>query len=185
MKRALFIMLIFGAAAVTAQEQDISKHPGFIDLSEIKIPGYSAKITDISLGPALLKVAADLEEGGGEELGKTLESLKSIQVKGFEYRKEDAERIRDLVKKFDKKIKSENWESLINIRSGEDIVNISLKYDKGKMAGLFLMAIDSGEVQFVNMVGSLSLAEIMKVTSQLSEESGALDSLKALSKDKK
>jgi len=175
------VLLVVGISVLGAQDRDIRKHPGFIDLSNIKIPGYSSETTDISLGPALLALAGNMDNGD-KELADALKNLFSIQVKSFNFREGDAGWIRSIVKKLDKKVKNENWQSLVNVKSGDEIANISLKFEDGKMAGLFIMSLDDEEVTFVNMVGTINLSDIGKITSEFSESSSALDSLQELSK---
>ena len=155
-KKTLFILsmgiLIFISHA-HAQRNDIKKHPGYVDLSEIKIPDAAEEITDIDLGPALLALA-QLGSDEDEDFGEGLSGLLSIRVKSFEVDFDDAEDVRRVMKKIGKKLDNENWTPLIRSRSRGEMTNVSMKIEKGKVVGFFLMSIDEDEgVSFVNVVG--------------------------------
>ena len=150
---ALAIIFSVLTATVEAQEIDLEKHPGYINLEEIEIPDNAGKVTDINLGPALLKLAqwAENEE---DDLTKSLSGILSIRIKSFEIRFRDTEKIRSVIDKIEKKIKSENWMNLIQVKDRDAYTNVSMKLDGEKSVGLLLMSLEPGDVvTFANIVG--------------------------------
>ena len=166
------------ALGVMAQDVDITRHPGYVDLEEIRIPDKAGKITDIDLGPALLRLAMWAEEETETAgLTKSLSGLLSIRVKSFDIRRDETERIRAVMEKIDKKLKKEKWEMLVRVKGEEEVMNISLKTTKGKIVGFFMMTLEAGEhVAFANIVGgNIDLESIKRMGMGL--EDAGLDSL--------
>jgi hypothetical protein len=170
-----------------AQEVDIKKHPGYVDLDEIKIPEAAVEITDIDLGPALIALMQlGRDDDEDEDFSKGLSGLLSIRVKSFEIEFDEARRLRRMMEKFDEKLNLEDWTPLIRTKSRDELTNISMKIDKGKIVGFFLMSLDRDEgVSFVNIVGgNVDLESIKNFGLGLSDS--ALDSLEeSLEKDVK
>ena len=180
----LIIIMYMGAYA---QQVDIKKHPGYVDLDEIKIPEAAVEITDIDLGPALIALMQlGRNDDEDEDFSKGLSGLLSIRVKSFEIEFDEARRLRRMMEKFDEKLNLEDWTPLIRTKSRDELTNISMKIDKGKIVGFFLMSLDRDEgVSFVNIVGgNVDLESIKNFGLGLSDS--ALDSLEeSLEKDVK
>lgn len=158
MRLRVFVLAMVGCfltSMAMAQDVDITRHPGYVDLEEIAIPDNAGQVTDIDLGPALLRLALWAEEETGvEDLQKSLSGLLSLRVKSFDIRLDETDRIRTAMEKIDKKLKKDKWEMLVRVKSEEAVTNISLKTKKGKIVGFFLMSMEAGEnVSFANIVG--------------------------------
>lgn len=181
------VLIALLCMGIYAQEVDIKKHPGYVDLDEIKIPEAAVEITDIDLGPALLALMQlGRDEDEDEDFSKGLSGLLSIRVKSFEIEFDEARRLRRMMEKFDEKLNLDEWTPLIRTKSRDELTNISMKIDKGKIVGFFLMSLDRDEgVSFVNIVGgNVDLESIKNFGLGLSDS--ALDSLeRSLEKDVK
>jgi hypothetical protein len=148
----MLMLSLICTTLISAQEINLEKHPGYIDFNSIKIPSDAVTVTDIDLGPALLRLAGMMSEEADDELQKSLASLLSIRVKSFEIDENtgDIDRAMDRI---EKKLSAEKWERLVYIRDGEERTNISLKVDAEKVVGFVLMSIGDDEVTFINVVG--------------------------------
>ncbi|MEJ2627765.1 MAG: hypothetical protein P8078_04335, partial [bacterium] len=82
---AVLLIILFAGMNVYAQEIDITKEPGYIDLEKIKIPDSAGEITDICLGPALLRMFKSFDD---DEISSKMNGLLSIRVKSFELNEE-------------------------------------------------------------------------------------------------
>jgi hypothetical protein len=176
---ALFItsLLLTFCARVQAQDAEIQKQPGYVDLAEITIPDKAGKVTEVSLGPAILKLASQVSHREDEDLTETLSGIHSIQVKSFETDSVEAERILPIMDKFEVKLNQEKWQRLVRVKDGAERTTVSIKYEKDKVVGLFVMALESsGEVSFVNIIGEINLNSIGNLGVDL--DIPALDSLK-------
>ncbi len=156
------IFLLFCALSAQAQE-DLSGHPGYVDLDRIQIPVDAGNITEVNLGPELLKMAMKMENGD-TGLNDTLDGLFGIRVKSFGLTPELAGQIKPIVDDIQAQLDSEGWKRLVYVKEGEELVIVSMKYDpadENKVAGMMVIAFEPGdEATFVNIVGQLDLANM-------------------------
>jgi len=175
------LLLVFSFTAL-AQAIDLKKYPGYIDFDQIVIPDKASKVTEITLGPALLKLAA-MADNGDEDLSTTLENLHGIQVKSFDINTEQAAKLQPVMDKIEAKLNKEGWERLIQVKGEDERVVVSVKYNDDKMVGLLVMSVESGdEASFVNVVGSIDLSDLENLNLDLDQS--AIDSLKKNIKEK-
>jgi hypothetical protein len=147
-----FIILFAVCVGAGAQEKDLAKHPGYIDLKQIRIPDHASEVTDIDLGPALLALARlGADEDG--DFGKGLAGILSIRVKSYEIGRGDAMEIRPYMDRLEKKLEQEGWKRLIRTKTKDEMTNISMKMEDDKVVGFFLMSIDGDEASFINVFG--------------------------------
>jgi len=176
------MLIVCAAGTLSAKNTNIEKHPGYVNLEDIEIPSNAEDVTDINIGPGLLGMFAGMAEEEDKELGDVIEDFMSIRVKSFEIDSSMTESIRATMDKIEKKLKKEKWQSLVRVKSSDELTNVSIKYDKkNRMQGLMVMTIeDDDEVTFVNLVGHVNLAKLGQLGVDLN--GAALDSLKELQK---
>ncbi len=183
LKKYLFVPIfaLLFCMVLKAQDPDIKKMPGFVNLEEIQIPGNAGEVTEISLGPPLLRIARTTGANGDKHLSKTLEGLFSIQVKSFDVDSFQAVQVRPIMDKIEKQLAKEKWERLVRVKKAHEMTNVSIKYDKGKAVGLMIMSLNPGnEASFVNIVGNINLSELGEL-SDFGVHVSPLDSLEELS----
>lgn len=155
---------------------DVAKMPGYVDLSDVKIPKNAENVTEISLGLPLLnllKHTAHADDG----MAGSLTGIFTIQVKSFEVHRRDREMLEPIVKKIEKQLEKDQWQRILYSKDGDEISVITIKHDKGKPAGLFIMSyIPEKEVSFVNFVGQIDLNKIGALN--FGFNNSALDSLR-------
>lgn len=184
---AALSILLFAVLPVSAQEvEDLEKHPGYIDLENIRIPKNAGKITDITLGPALLKIASmfrDSEDETSEMIGKNLSGLLSIRVKSFQVSDSgEMKELEPIIARIQDKLNKDKWEYIVRVKEEDSFTNISVRYDKEKAVGLLLMSWDShGEATFINVVGGIQLEDLAAMG--LGLQGSAMDSLRKALKD--
>ncbi len=165
----LFVLLILVVSPVLAG--DLEKDPGYIDLEWIDIPDDADEIQDIDLGPALISAAADAENLGDDEMAEVFKMIRSIRVKSFSM-DEESKAVDKAVAKISKMLKDKDWKRLIYVKNDDEIVTVSTRSVDGDMVGLMVVAYEPGEeVSFVNVVGHLDLAYLLKMAGKLHGES--------------
>ncbi|MFQ6104977.1 MAG: DUF4252 domain-containing protein [Candidatus Glassbacteria bacterium] len=170
----LFMIFCFNAVA---QEKDLKKYPGYINLEEIKIPEKAGEVTEVTLGPALLKIAAMADDNEDEDLDEVLAGLHGIQVKSFEITSDEATTILPIMDRIEAKLNREGWERLVQVKGEDERVVVSIKLDEEKVAGLFVMSLEPGvEAAFVNVIGEINLNTLENLDIDLDDST--LDSLK-------
>jgi hypothetical protein len=156
---AALVLLLCGAAS--AEEVDVKTLPGYVNLEDIEIPGDAGKVTEISLGPGLLKIAQTTSDNGDEQLSETLSKLQCIQVKTFEVDAESTDEIRRVMKKIAAKLKKDDWERLVTVKSEDEFVIVSVKKGEERIHGLLVMALETdGEAVFANIAGDFELEHL-------------------------
>ncbi|HHS13440.1 MAG TPA: DUF4252 domain-containing protein [bacterium] len=183
---ALSILLI-AVLPLSAQEvENLEKHPGYINLESIRIPKNAGKITDITLGPALLKIASmfrDSEDETGELIGKNLSGLLSIRVKSFEVRdSKGMKELEPMIARIQEQLNKDKWEHVVRVKEEDAFTNISVRYIKDKAVGFLLMTWDpKGEATFINVVGGIRLEDLAAMG--LGLQGSAMDSLRKALKE--
>jgi len=170
-------VLIFGM--IQAQE-NYKNNPGYIDLSGIEIPNGAGEVTEVNIGPELFMMFQNFSsEDDDAEMPFGDDGMFSINVKTFEIDEIHSEQVRAEMEKIEKKLKKENWVSIVRVKSGDETTNVSMKFDKSnkKTMGLLVMSLEPGhEAAFVNIVGSVPLEALGSMGVDMNED--ALDSLK-------
>lgn len=178
MKTRIFTMLLtllFICVNLYSQEVDITKHPGYIDLEMIEIPESAGEITDISLGPALLRMFKSFSDD--ERSSEKMNGLLSIRVKSFELNSEISKKIELIINDIQKKLENEKWEQLVRVKDRDERTIISMKYEKNRPVGLLIISYKPyDEVTFANIVGHIDIGEISRMG--LGFSNSTLDSLK-------
>ncbi len=161
------LMLLAGETCVRAGDTDLEKMPGYVDLEKIQIPSDAEEVTDIDLGPEILKMALGVSDEENPEIVEALSKIQSIRVKAFELDEEYAEEVRSQFDEIAKRLKADDWKRLIHIKSGDEIVNVNVKHDSENIVGLMVMVYESdSEAVFVNIVGEIDLALLAKLAKE-------------------
>ncbi len=168
MKWIITLMLLSGAlSSVVAQEYDeesIKTHPGYVDLEEIQIPESAERVTDISLGPALLRLMATFANGMDDREDVDYSGYLSIRVKSFEINRQQSDEMKPVMERIEKNLKKDKWERLMTINDKDDYTIVSMVTHKDKPAGLFIMSMEYNEnVSFVNVAGNIDLEQISRM----------------------
>ncbi len=171
----MFFLNSFGIAY--AQDDDLKGYPGYVDLDEIEIPEKAGEITEVNLGPALLKLMSMTDDDDDDDLSNTLSGIKGIQVKSFEIDPLEAEAIIPVMDRIEKKLNRDGWKRLVLVKGKGERVVVSIKPDGDKAVGFLVMTLESsGEASFVNIVGTIDLKSLSDLDIDLDEST--LDSLK-------
>lgn len=161
------LMLLAGGTCVRAGDTDLEKMPGYVDLEKIQIPSDAEEVTDIDLGPEILKMALGVSDEENPEIVEALSKIQSIRVKAFELDEEHAEEVRSQFDEIAKRLKADDWNRLIHIKSGDEIVNVNVKHDGENIVGLMVMVYESdSEAVFVNIVGEIDLSLLAKLANE-------------------
>ena len=142
-----FSIPIILALCTLLQAGNIRKHPGYVDLSRIKVPEDAFERTDIFIDSGLIEMIFPDFEGDA-----------AVTVKGFDLADYDEDKIKEEIQRIEKQLNKGDWESLVRVKSNNEVVNISTKIDTktGKKQGFMLVAYEPGcEVTFLNIAGKI------------------------------
>lgn len=183
MKRTMVIAwVLMGCVSLAFADDPVLNQlrgdPGYVDLSQIKIPKDAADVAEVTLGPDLLKatVSAFADSAGAGIPPGLLDGIRGIQIRSFESMGDKAKEVKAAAERIAADLQNRGWSRIIRVAEGDELVTIDMLFTNGAMSGLMIMAVEEDEVALVNLVGSLNLGAILQLASQ-GLDPAALDSL--------
>ncbi|NOZ60315.1 MAG: DUF4252 domain-containing protein [Calditrichaeota bacterium] len=163
-KNVLLFLAVLWISTAWAQE-NYEKMPGYVDLKGIEEFKNADETVEVFITKRLLKLVASFSTGQDSSLANLIKNLALIRVEKFNIPAKKIEKVKKLIEKTSKKLKSQNWESTLKARKKDKVTEIFLKEEKGKVAGLLIMSVDnSGKAVFVNIVGNIDLDQLGKLS---------------------
>ena len=125
---------------------------------------------NVTVDGALLQLAGKFlssTDPDQKQIKTLLGNLKGIYVRSFkfenegEYSEADVESVRS-------QLRGQEWARIVNVTSkkGGDNVDVAYKMDKGKIAGLVVIAAEPKEFTIVNIVGPIDLDQLSSLGGQ-------------------
>lgn len=171
--RALVIcaaMLLTTAGSLRAQT-DLMKEPGYLDLRHVEDWFDGEAWLEVNIQGALLKLVAEASRREDPELTDLLLKLKAIQVRGFPLSHEGYRDVERRTEELAKRLQGMGWETVARVRESGERVDIYLKEQNGRIAGLVVMVLEPGSDDgsvFVNIVGEIDPEQIGRIGSKFS-----------------
>jgi hypothetical protein len=166
----MIAVLTLLVSVATAVETDVSKLPGYVNLSEITIPAGAETLQESDLGPDLLAAAFksdDMSAGDAKTMAEALEMVKSVRLISFAIAGETAVAAREQVDAMQKKLEKASWKRVVMMRDKEEYVVVSVLHGPSFIQGLMVMAVEADEATFVNIVGELNLSTMAQLAGEL------------------
>lgn len=164
------IMLLTTPQCAMAQDIDVTRMPGYVDLEAIEIPVDAEEVVDIDLGPDLIHVALGVDEAQDSRVLEALDKIKSIRVKSFELDDDDADLFRREVEDIQKQLNTKGWKRMIFMKDGEEMVSVNAIHDDKTIVGLMVMVFEPGDTAtFVNIVGEINFSTLMGLAKEVGD----------------
>lgn len=168
MNNSKLIQIVLVTALVCVSGSVMAEEPGFIDLSFIEIPDDADQIQDIDLSLVLEDVVREARANDDLEIAELLAMVHNLRLRSFSVDENSVEMARQSVEKVSRRLKEDDWDTLMKFKDGGELTTINIKYNDGNMVGLTVVVFDpTDEVLFVNVVGDLELGKLMKLAGQL------------------
>ncbi len=161
----LLILAIAGAASA-ATAGDYSDLPGYVDLSDMQDFKVEGEEVEVYITKPMLNMMSAVVAGEDQELGQFMEALNLIRVEQFEIGRETAGVIRKAIEQKGEKLAEQGWEKMVRVKEEDEIVEVYIKPVDEKIEGLCVMVQDSSEVVFVNIVGTIDMSLLGKLSGQ-------------------
>jgi hypothetical protein len=167
-KRVLTLMFVLITSGhIGAQQTDIKNESGYFDFSRLSGSKAGESVTEVYLETPLLKMVAKMAENSKEGIAKIIEALKLVRVQEFMVDEDELSGMVKIFESFDNELQGKKWERIIKTKQKGKLANIYVKPEKEGYAGLVIMALDEkGKASFVNIVGSIDLSTIGKLSQQ-------------------
>ena len=159
LKSVLTVTLLLALVVpIAAKEVDITKMPGYVDLSRITVPSGAEDIVDIDIDGEMLQMAASDSDGN---LQRALADLKSVRVKSFDMNEKVTTQMQPIIENMRKQLEKDDWDQMIYVKNDDETFTVSVKKDEGKMVGLMVIAFEPEDsVTFVNIIGNLNFKSL-------------------------
>jgi hypothetical protein len=161
MKFLTFLLTACLAMSAWAQEDAMKDLPGYVDFGQLN-ELFGEPSVEIAVGQSLLSMVSAFSASEDPETAELFKRLKGVRIHVFE-NTSFSSGAADHVKAVSSKLKAQGWESVVTVNSGDEQVRVFMKINGDLVEGMTVMALDEGEAAFINVIGSLSPAELEKV----------------------
>jgi len=159
----LFTLMLLPATASPGQDVKI---PANVE----RLAAKAVETVNVTVDGALLQLAGKFlssTDPDQKQIKTLISSLKGIYVRSFkfesagEYTEGDVESLRS-------QLRGQEWSRIVNVTSknGGDNVDVAYKMDKGKIAGLVVIAAEPKELTIVNIIGPIDLEQLSSLGGQ-------------------
>lgn len=166
-------------------QENYSKYPGYVDLRDIEEFKDSEETVEVFITKPLLSlVAAATSSEDDPSFSNLLKNLALIRVETFNVEQKDADKVKKIIQKVSKKLTKEKWSRIVRVKEKNERVEIFIKPDGKKIAGLLVMALEPDkEAVFVNIVGTIDMDQLGKLSRKF--DIPMMDSLRVKGKKQK
>jgi hypothetical protein len=156
--------LILTTAALTAQAQDVRIRLDNLDKLEAK----ASKSVDVSLDGQLLRIAIAFlnpKDPKQAEIRDLVSGLKGIYVKAFQFDKEGEYAMTD-INSLHAQLQSPGWARMVGVTSskGGQNAEVYMMMSGNQINGITVIAADKKELAVVNIVGSIDLDKLSRLS---------------------
>jgi hypothetical protein len=161
----LFTLMLLPAGAIAARGQDV-KIPANVE----RLAAKAVETVNVTVDGALLQLAGKFLSSNDPDQKKIkalIGNLKGIYVRSFKFENEGEYSDID-VESMRSQLRAPDWSRIVNVTSkkGGDNVDVAYKLDKGKIAGLVVIAAEPKELTIVNIVGPIDLDQLSSLGGQ-------------------
>ena len=150
------LMLLPGGASAG---QDL-KIPANVE----RLAAKAVETVNVTVDGALLQLAGKFlssSDPDQKQIKTLISNLKGIYVRSFKFESEGQYTEGD-VESLRSQLRGQEWSRIVNVTSknGGDNVDVAYKMDKGKIAGLVVIAAEPRELTIVNIIGPIDLEQL-------------------------
>ena len=168
----LSLILPLMLAQTTVAEQNDPNELDGKGLVPFEFPWSIEAKVEVNLTANLINLAAK-SVSNMAEVTELTQMLKGIYVRAYDRKTVDEQ---ELVSYFRWKLKEEQWEVPVKVRTDDESIEINLLFDEDTVYGIFIIAVPekSEEIIFVNIVGKITPERVEDLLRNLSNF-GAMD----------
>lgn len=159
----------------------VEQHPGYVDFAKFDLGAGEEATVEINLRGPMLKLAAAAADEDDEEFGSILSGLEGIFVRTYAIDDKSPTAFENSIASISKHLQSSGWETIVKVRERDERAHIAIKMDGDKIVGMTVLAMDANdrdnEVVFINIVGTIDLANVGRMGKHFDLNIDALDSL--------
>ena len=161
---AFALALLGGITSTIAADDSLISMPGYVDFAELS-QEYGEPRVMINIGGSLLKLVGSMKHDDpvAEE---ALRNLESVRVHVYSTAGNTMPAAARMEQASDK-LATLDWEQIVRVREPDELVNVYVKHSGNSIQGLVVMAVDSEEAVFVNILGDIDPSQLNQVVSRI------------------
>jgi len=185
MRNRWFSLVVAGLMAVAApafagdpKNEDVNRHPGFVDFTALNVFGDQGPEVEVFLDRGLIAMVGSMSKRKDPALSEMLSKLLQIRVQTFAIRDEKRSEIEAKTKEMAKKLESKGWQTFVRVNDKKDgsQTYVYMKPRGNVFEGLVVMNVDpNDDASFVNIVGEIDPEKLGELGEKFNI--GDLDSL--------
>ncbi len=160
---SLALMLSISFASSAQVPADVRADPGYLDLGMIESWFNQEANIEVNVQGALLNLVRSASRHEDEELADMLGKLKGVYVRGYKIDPAAVENIASRTGKLAQSLSADGWETVVRMRDEEERVDVFLRSNQNRIAGLVVMVVGEDETIFVNIVGEIDPDDIGRI----------------------
>ncbi len=141
------------ALPVMAQEDELKDQPGYVDFGTLESVYGEPKVM-VNIGGFLLGFMAQAAGSEDPEAAEIMKGLEGVRINIYSTEGQVAPAL-EQVEEVKGMLRAQNWEPIVQVKEADEQVQIFMKADGEGMQGLTVMAVDSEEAVFLNILGSI------------------------------
>ena len=172
------IAMAVPACGKDAKDEDVNRHPGFVDFTALNVFGGEGPEVEVFLDRALISMVGSMSRRKDPELTEMLSKLLQIRVQTFAIPNDKLSAIEAKTEEMAKKLESKGWQTLVRVNDKKDHSQtyIYIKPRGNVFEGLVVMNVDpNDDASFVNIVGEIDPEKLGELGNKFNIDS--LDSL--------
>jgi len=149
------VLALFASGQPALAEEDLSKHPGFVDF------GFSGLFADedlsvhVSIKDPLLRLVSEATRDSDPDLSDMVASIKSIEVHVYDVAADRRDLVLRRIGAKADQLQAGGWDPLITVRERDSRSYVFLKRQNNVPVGLAAISVHDDEAVFVNIVGPI------------------------------
>jgi hypothetical protein len=166
----LFVgVLAFLPALVTAQgaqDEDLSRHPGFFDLDALDLLHEDDLEVEVNLTGPMMGLIASATQNEDPEFSAVVRGLERIRVRIGTPGAGESNLAQGLTQAA-QELEAAGWSPMVRVRDGGDRVYVYAREVDERVQGMTVLVLDGDELALVNIVGELDLAALGRLISNM------------------
>lgn len=163
----LFVLFtMFASVLAVGQTEKYENESGYAEFGDLTGFDSGDRVVEVIIDQKYLRMVSKFTGDEEPELSNLIGGLKLIKVNTYGVTEDNEQGLKSKMEKISKNLESSNWDMLVKVRDTNEFVNVFINSPDGEVInGLVVLAIDSsGEAVFVNIVGTIDLEQIGKLT---------------------
>ena len=172
-KMLLSLLMALAITPAWAQEDEMKAFPGYVDFGQLNAI-FGEPAIQISVGKSLLGLVGAFSGDDDDDTTDLFNRLHGVRVNVFSNPTISDDAI-NYVKEVSSALKSDGWESVVTVDQQDEQVRVFMKINGDMVEGITVMAVESDEAAFINVIGNLQPEELRRVMDDFDVDIGSDD----------